>query len=97
MKIFQVDAFTGEPFKGNPAGVCLLENAKPDFWMQSVAAEMNLSETAFILREKDMFNLRWFTPKTYSAEHANGLSFFVVPRRVQEPSRNDKFRRISKM
>jgi len=64
VKIFQVDAFTGEPFKGNPAGVCLLENAKPDFWMQSVAAEMNVSETAFLLREKDMFNLRWFTPKT---------------------------------
>ncbi|MDR3542836.1 MAG: PhzF family phenazine biosynthesis isomerase [Desulfosporosinus sp.] len=64
MKIFQVDAFTSEPFKGNPAGVCLLEYAKPDYWMQSLATEMNLSETAFIIREKDMFNLRWFTPKT---------------------------------
>ncbi len=64
MKIFQVDAFTDEPFKGNPAGVCLLEKKVPDSWMQSFAMEMNLSETAFLLRENDWFNLRWFTPKT---------------------------------
>jgi PhzF family phenazine biosynthesis protein len=46
MKIYQVDAFTSEPFKGNPAGVCLLEKAMPDEWMRSLAMEMNLSETA---------------------------------------------------
>ncbi|MBN2258895.1 MAG: PhzF family phenazine biosynthesis protein [Anaerolineaceae bacterium] len=63
MKIYQVDAFTSEPFKGNPAGVCLLEKARPDDWMQSLAMEMNLSETAFVLRRKDVFELRWFTPK----------------------------------
>ncbi len=63
MRIFQVDAFAERPFAGNPAGVCLLEGARPDPWMQSVAAEMNLSETAFVLRIAGGFSLRWFTPK----------------------------------
>ena len=45
--IYQVDAFTSEPFKGNPAGVCILEKEMPEEWMQHIAAEMNLSETAF--------------------------------------------------
>lgn len=61
--IFQVDAFTEEPFKGNPAGVCLLERPAEAAWMQKVAAEMNLAETAFPLPEADAFRLRWFTPK----------------------------------
>jgi PhzF family phenazine biosynthesis protein len=61
--IFQVDAFAEEPFKGNPAGVCLLPGPAEASWMQSVAAEMNLAETAFPLREGDDFRLRWFTPK----------------------------------
>lgn len=64
MRIFQVDAFTNEAFKGNPAGVCLLEEEKSDAWMQSLANEMNLSETAFLFRDKNVFTLRWFTPKT---------------------------------
>jgi PhzF family phenazine biosynthesis protein len=62
MRIFQVDAFAERPFTGNPAGVCLLEAARPDSWMQSVAAEMNLSETAFVLPLAQGFSLRWFTP-----------------------------------
>jgi PhzF family phenazine biosynthesis protein len=61
--IFQVDAFTEEPFKGNPAGVCLLRDPAEASWMQSVAAEMNLAETAFPCPEGDGFQLRWFTPK----------------------------------
>ncbi len=61
--IFQVDAFATEPFKGNPAGVCLLCGPAEASWMQSVAAEMNLAETAFLLPEGDGFRLRWFTPK----------------------------------
>ncbi len=61
--LFQVDAFTSEPFKGNPAGVCLLRGPAEAAWMQSVAAEMNLAETAFPLAEGDGFRLRWFTPK----------------------------------
>jgi PhzF family phenazine biosynthesis protein len=61
--IFQVDAFAEEPFKGNPAGVCLLPGPADEAWMQNVAAEMNVAETAFPLAEGDGFRLRWFTPK----------------------------------
>jgi len=60
--IYQVDAFTSEPFKGNPAAVCLPDREQTDEWMQRVAAEMNLAETAFILPREDGFSLRWFTP-----------------------------------
>jgi len=62
LAIFQVDAFTDKPFAGNPAAVCILPEPREARWMQSVAAEMNLSETAFLLKETDGFNLRWFTP-----------------------------------
>jgi len=62
MRIYQVDAFTDQPFKGNPACVCLLDAGRPDAWMQSVAAEMNLSETAFVVQQEDGLSLRWFTP-----------------------------------
>lgn len=60
--IYQVDAFTDKPFAGNPAGVCLLEAPADEEWMQHVAREMNLSETAFLHRETDGYRLRWFTP-----------------------------------
>lgn len=60
--ITQVDAFTNTPFGGNPAAVCVLPEERDEHWMQSVAGEMNLSETAFLLRQGDGFNLRWFTP-----------------------------------
>ena len=60
--IFQVDAFTNKPFRGNPAGVVLLDKEHSDEWMLSVAREMNLSETAFVVGEKPPYNLRWFTP-----------------------------------
>ncbi|MGI6419671.1 MAG: PhzF family phenazine biosynthesis protein [Thermoguttaceae bacterium] len=49
--LFQVDAFTDQPFRGNPAAVCLPPEPKADDWMQAVAAEMNLSETAFLVPE----------------------------------------------
>ncbi len=62
MRLLQVDAFTSEPFRGNPAAVCLLDGERDDAWMQSVAAEMNLSETAFLRPREDGFSLRWFTP-----------------------------------
>lgn len=61
-RLFQVDAFTDKVFAGNPAGVCVMDEAAPDEWMQNVAAEMNLSETAYLYPEKDGYNLRWFTP-----------------------------------
>jgi PhzF family phenazine biosynthesis protein len=60
--IVQVDAFTGQVFRGNPAAVCLLDGQRPDAWLQDVAREMNLSETAFLWRRADGFDLRWFTP-----------------------------------
>lgn len=64
MIIYQVDAFSSEAFSGNPAGVCLLESPRNESWMQNIALEMNLSETAFLERKEDgSFNLRWFTPK----------------------------------
>jgi len=58
----QVDAFTDRPFSGNPAAVCLLDDERDSQWMQAVAAEMNLSETAFVRPLADGFELRWFTP-----------------------------------
>ena len=63
VRFTQVDAFTAEPFRGNPAAVVVLERWPADAWMQSVAAEMNLSETAFLVRRgPGEFDLRWFTP-----------------------------------
>jgi len=61
--IYQVDAFTHEPFRGNPAAVCILSGQPDSAWMQQVAAEMNLSETAFVLPEQDgSYTIRWCTP-----------------------------------
>lgn len=69
ISIYQVDAFTKEPFKGNPAAVCILQDKLEDNILQSIASEMNLSETAFLyalegksLKETSTFSLRWFTP-----------------------------------
>lgn len=60
--IYHVDAFAAAPFTGNPAAVCVLPAPADDRWMQQVAMELNLSETAFLLHENDGFRLRWFTP-----------------------------------
>jgi PhzF family phenazine biosynthesis protein len=62
IRCLQIDAFTDRPFAGNPAAVCLLEDERDPQWMQAVAAEMNLSETAFVRPVSDGFELRWFTP-----------------------------------
>src|SRR5205814_8698648 len=62
IRIVQVDAFTSTPFAGNPAAVCVLPAPRDERWMQQVAREMNLSETAFLVREEDGFRLRWITP-----------------------------------
>ncbi|MEA4909570.1 MAG: PhzF family phenazine biosynthesis protein [Anaerolineaceae bacterium] len=63
LPIYQVDAFTRRPFSGNPAAVCLLTRPLPDETMLAVAAEMNLSETAFLLPEGEGYRLRWMTPQ----------------------------------
>jgi len=87
--IYQVDAFTDRPFAGNPAGVCLLESPAADEWMQAVAREMNLSETAFLHRDGDGYGLRWFTPSvevdlcghaTLASAHALWQTGVLTPR-----------------
>src|SRR5213595_3091155 len=61
--LYVVDAFTDRPFAGNPAAVCVLDRWPADDWLQAVGREMNLSETAFLVRRADAaFDLRWFTP-----------------------------------
>ena len=62
MRLLQIDAFTSEPFKGNPAAVCFMDGERDDRWMANVAAEMNLAETAFLRPREDGWSLRWFTP-----------------------------------
>ena len=62
MKIFTVDSFTSEPFKGNPAGVCVLDKALSDESYLKIAREINYAETAFVIKSESGFNLRWFTP-----------------------------------
>lgn len=64
VSLYLVDAFTGMPFKGNPAAVCLLHSPADEAWMQNVAAEMNHSETAFVYPEQSGYGIRWFTPTT---------------------------------
>jgi len=78
--IYQVDAFTSEVFSGNPAAVCILDSWLDDNILQSIAAENNLSETAFLVRNDDGFDLRWFTPTTEVAlcGHATLASAFVL-------------------
>ncbi len=61
-EIIIVDAFAERPFAGNQAAICVAPEPREDAWMQSVAAEMNLSETAFLWRQDEVFRLRWFTP-----------------------------------
>jgi PhzF family phenazine biosynthesis protein len=78
--IYQVDAFTSEVFSGNPAAVCMLDAWIEDEQLQSIAAENNLPETAFLVRNGDGFDLRWFTPTTEVAlcGHATLASAFVL-------------------
>jgi len=63
LKMYQIDAFTDKVFQGNPAAVCPLETWLDDSVLLSIAQENNLSETAFFIKEKNRFHIRWFTPK----------------------------------
>ncbi len=63
LPLFQVNAFSPNPFQGNPAAVCLLPHYPDPAWMQGVAAQMNLSETAFLVPQALDYQLRWFTPQ----------------------------------
>ncbi len=80
LQIVQVDAFTNRAFGGNPAAVCVLPAARDDRWMQDVAREMNLAETAFLHPEDSGFRLRWFTPTVEVAlcGHATVASAHVL-------------------
>src|SRR5687767_14554627 len=62
LPLYQIDAFASEVFRGNPAAVCPVEAWPEDRLLQAIAAENNLSETAFFLREGEGYHLRWFTP-----------------------------------
>ncbi|MES1172268.1 MAG: PhzF family phenazine biosynthesis protein [Bacteroidota bacterium] len=78
--VYQIDAFTDRPFAGNPAAVCPIDEWLPDALLQSIAAENNLSETAFLVREGGDFRIRWFTPtvEVDLCGHATLASAFVV-------------------
>lgn len=80
LPIYTVDAFTDVPFAGNPAAVCLLDRERDARWMQALAGEMNLSETAFLLPAGEAWSLRWFTPKAEVAlcGHATLASAHVL-------------------
>lgn len=84
MKYYVVDAFTDNLFKGNPAGVCLLDSEIPDTIMQKIAFENNLAETAFLLKTNEQYNLRWFTPEVEIdlCGHATLATAFVVMKYV---------------
>jgi PhzF family phenazine biosynthesis protein len=85
--LYQVDAFTSEVFKGNPAAVCLLDDWPDDVRLQAIATENNLSETAFLLKSDEGFEIRWFTPLTEVplCGHATLASAFVVFNFLQWP------------
>lgn len=80
MKIYQVDAFTNQVFKGNPAAVVPLEKWLDDALMKNIAAENNLSETAFFVQAGDVFQIRWFTPavEIELCGHATLASAYVI-------------------
>ena len=80
MKQFIVDAFTDKIFGGNPAAVCVVENFPPEDLMLNIALENNLSETAFVAKEKNSYRLRWFTPATEInlCGHATLATGFVI-------------------
>ena len=79
-KIYQVDAFAEKVFEGNPAAVCILNTWPEDTWMQKIAMENNLSETAFLVARDDLYEIRWFTPETEVAlcGHATLASAYVL-------------------
>ena len=97
MKQYIVDAFTEKIFGGNPAAVCVVENFPPEELMRNIARENNLSETAFVVKEKNFYRLRWFTP---AAEidfcgHATLASAFVILTQLEKNSPAVEFETLS--
>ncbi len=97
MKQYIVDAFTNEPFSGNPAAVCVMEGWPSDEAMMKLAMENNLSETAFIVKEEQGYHLRWFTPGTEVelCGHATLASSFVILNYYEPDSSIVRFHTLS--
>ena len=97
MKQYIVDAFTNEVFHGNPAAVCVMEQWPEETWMMKVAAENNLSETAFIVKEAAGYHLRWFTPGTEVelCGHATLASACVILNYYEPDSAQVQFNTLS--
>jgi len=95
--MYQVDAFSSEPFKGNPAAVCVLAQWPDDDTMQSIAAENNLAETAFILKAENGYDLRWFTPEVEIdlCGHATLASAYIVFKFLQPELKSVSFSTMS--
>lgn len=92
LTIYQVDAFTKDIFKGNPAAICPLTEWLPAETMQRIALENNLSETAFFVKDDDVYEIRWFTPtmEVNLCGHATLASSFVIFNYLDEPSNTIK-------
>lgn len=98
LEIVQIDAFSSQPFGGNPAAVCLLPKYPSNEWLLSVAREMNLSETAFLKPRQDGFELRWFTPEVEVelCGHATLASaHFLWQQGLLEPAEPARFHTLS--
>ncbi|MFZ0422261.1 MAG: PhzF family phenazine biosynthesis protein [Xanthobacteraceae bacterium] len=96
LPIYQVDAFTDKLFGGNPAAVCPLDGWLPDATMQAIAAENNLAETAFFVREGSDYALRWFTPtvEVDLCGHATLASGYVVFHHLDRTLESVNFRTL---
>jgi len=99
MKYHIIDVFTDRLFSGNPAGVCLLDTWLPDSLLQSISAENNLSETAFLVKQNDYYDLRWFTPsiEVDLCGHATVASAFVLFDEAERAAEKIMFKTMSGM
>ena len=97
MRQYIVDAFTNKIFRGNPAAVCVMDEWPEETWMMQLAAENNLSETAFIVKEETGYHLRWFTPGTEVelCGHATLASAFVILNYYEQGANQVKFNTLS--
>ena len=97
IELFQVDAFTDSVFGGNPAAVCPLASWLPDHLMQAIAAENNLAETVFFVKEDDSYHIRWFTPLTEVklCGHATLASAYVLFEILNEDASTIHFTSLS--
>jgi len=97
MKYYVVDAFAEKVFEGNPVGVCILDEPLSDELMQKIAMENNLSETAFALKDKDGYGLRWFTPggEINLCGHATLGTAFVIMNYIEKALSTIRFQTLS--